>query len=63
MQIQLIKKGWIMGIVYEQTYRESLQNPEAFWAEAAKKVHWYNEWGIGCLMIAMGITDGLLAGV
>ncbi|EIB06646.1 acetyl-CoA synthetase [Campylobacter coli LMG 9860] len=33
-----------MGIVYEQTYRESLRNPEAFWAEAAKKVHWYNEW-------------------
>lgn len=33
-----------MGIVYEQTYRESLQNPEAFWAEAAKKVHWCNEW-------------------
>ncbi len=62
MQIQLIKKGWIMGIVYEQTYRESLQNPEAFWAEAAKKVHWYNEWD-RCLMIAMGITDGLLAGV
>lgn len=62
MQIQLIKKGWIMGIVYEQTYRESLRNPEAFWAEAAKKCIGIMN-GIGCLMIAMGITDGLLAGV
>ena len=29
---------------YEKAYKESLENPEKFWAEAAKKVHWYNEW-------------------
>lgn len=29
---------------YEAIYNQSLNEPEAFWAEAAKKVHWYNEW-------------------
>lgn len=29
---------------YEEIYKESLDNPEKFWAEAARKVHWYNEW-------------------
>ena len=26
---------------YEEVYKQSIENPEAFWAEAAKKVHWY----------------------
>lgn len=30
--------------IYAQTYQESISDPERFWAEAAKKVHWYNEW-------------------
>ena len=30
--------------VYEEVYKQSIENPEAFWAEAAKKVHWYHEW-------------------
>ncbi|KGI55534.1 propionyl-CoA synthetase [Campylobacter sp. MIT 97-5078] len=30
--------------IYAKTYQESISDPENFWAEAAKKVHWYNEW-------------------
>lgn len=33
-----------MGITYDETYKHSIENPQEFWAEAAKKVHWYNEW-------------------
>lgn len=29
---------------YQEVYKQSIENPEAFWAEAAKKVHWYHEW-------------------
>lgn len=29
---------------YEKVYNQSIQNPEAFWAEAATKVHWYHQW-------------------
>ena len=33
-----------MGTTYDETYKHSIENPQEFWAEAAKKVHWYNEW-------------------
>lgn len=29
---------------YDEAYKLSIEKPEEFWAEAAKKVHWYNEW-------------------
>ena len=29
---------------YQEVYKQSIENPESFWAEAAKKVHWYHEW-------------------
>ena len=29
---------------YEEIYRQSLENPEAFWAEAAEQVFWYKKW-------------------
>ncbi|MCV6607835.1 MAG: propionyl-CoA synthetase [Campylobacterales bacterium] len=29
---------------YEKAYKESIENPEKFWAEAATKVHWYHQW-------------------
>ncbi|KAA6225030.1 MULTISPECIES: propionyl-CoA synthetase [unclassified Campylobacter] len=31
-------------MTYAEVYKESLDNPESFWAKAAQKVHWYNEW-------------------
>jgi acetyl-CoA synthetase len=29
---------------YESLYRESIQNPEKFWAEAAGELHWFKPW-------------------
>lgn len=33
-----------MGAIYDKVYAESIKDPEAFWAEAATKVHWYHQW-------------------
>ena len=33
-----------MSLSYNELYRESIQNPEAFWAEAAERLHWYKKW-------------------
>ncbi len=33
-----------MSKIYEKVYKESIENPENFWAEAATKVHWYHQW-------------------
>ncbi|HEY1896299.1 MAG TPA: acetate--CoA ligase [Terracidiphilus sp.] len=29
---------------YEEMYRESIQDPEAFWARAAGELHWFKPW-------------------
>lgn len=29
---------------YKALYRKSLENPEAFWAEAAEELHWFKKW-------------------
>ena len=29
---------------YEKLYRRSLKNPEAYWAAAAKELHWFKPW-------------------
>jgi propionyl-CoA synthetase len=29
---------------YETAYQQSIDNPEAFWAEAAEDCHWYKKW-------------------
>lgn len=33
-----------MTNLYDSTYRKSLEDPEAFWAEAAEDCHWYQKW-------------------
>ncbi len=33
-----------MSKIYEKVYKESIENPEKFWAKAATKVHWYHQW-------------------
>ena len=33
-----------MQHLYENAYRESIDNPEKFWAEAAENLHWYTKW-------------------
>jgi acetyl-CoA synthetase len=29
---------------YEQMYRRSVEDPESFWAEAARELHWFKPW-------------------
>src|SRR5436305_4708130 len=29
---------------YEQMYKRSIEDPEAFWAEAARELHWFKPW-------------------
>ena len=29
---------------YEAAYRQSIEDPETFWAEAAKDCYWYKKW-------------------
>jgi propionyl-CoA synthetase len=29
---------------YDEIYRQSLDDPEGFWAQAAEDVHWYKKW-------------------
>ncbi|MCC6796378.1 MAG: acetate--CoA ligase [Candidatus Hydrogenedentes bacterium] len=29
---------------YEAMYKESIDNPEAFWAKAAEELHWFKKW-------------------
>ena len=32
---------------YEQMYARSIADPESFWAEIAKELHWFTPWKIG----------------
>ncbi len=29
---------------YEEMYRQSIENPEAFWGEQSRKINWYRQW-------------------
>ncbi len=29
---------------YEKMYKESLENPDRFWGEAAERLHWFKKW-------------------
>ena len=33
--------AWADDEKYQQMYRQSLENPEAFWAEQAERVNWF----------------------
>jgi propionyl-CoA synthetase len=30
--------------IYQQLYRQSIDDPDSFWAEAAEQLHWYKKW-------------------
>ena len=35
--------AWADDEKYQQMYRQSLENPEAFWAEQAERVDWFKK--------------------
>lgn len=38
------RKALISNEQYEQMYQESIENPEAFWAKQAERLHWFKKW-------------------
>jgi len=41
----LKKMAYIRGIEeYNEIYRKSMEDPEAFWAEKAQELHWFKKW-------------------
>src|SRR5690349_3052090 len=39
------EKAWISSHVqYDRMYRQSIDEPEAFWGEAAAELHWFKKW-------------------
>ena len=42
---EFVQEARIRGeSAYKALYRKSLENPEAFWAEAAEELHWFKKW-------------------
>lgn len=42
---QLKKTAYIKGIEeYNEIYKRSIEDPEAFWAEKAEEIHWFKKW-------------------
>ncbi len=42
------KTALIDNETYLEMYRESLDNPEGFWAKQAERLHWYKKWDKVC---------------
>ena len=38
------RPGTLDDAAYQKMYRESVDNPEKFWAEQAEHIHWYRKW-------------------
>ena len=39
------RKAYIKSLEeYEQMYKRSIEDPEAFWAEVANDLHWFKQW-------------------
>ena len=40
-----VKEAHISGVnAYKKLYAESIEDPEAFWSEAANELHWFKKW-------------------
>ena len=38
------KNAWIDEAKYREMYKRSIENPEAFWGEQAKRLDWIKPW-------------------
>ena len=38
------KSAWINEDKYQEMYARSLEDPDAFWSEVAKRLHWFKPW-------------------
>lgn len=38
------RNSWLNEEKYQQLYRESIQDPEGFWAKQAECIDWYQKW-------------------
>ena len=35
------KRAWVDAAQYEEMYADSIKDPDAFWAEHGKRIHWF----------------------
>ena len=42
---------------YERLYRESVEQPERFWAKAAGELEWFAPWRASCLFVCREARD------
>jgi propionyl-CoA synthetase len=40
----MVEEPEAITTTYDETYRQSIKNPEQFWGKAAEAVHWYRRW-------------------
>jgi len=33
-----------MANLYDESFQQSIKDPEAFWGKAAEDIHWYKKW-------------------
>ena len=38
------REGTLDNATYEKMYRESVEDPEGFWAKQAERLHWFKKW-------------------
>lgn len=38
------KENGYFSEIYQDKYKKSIENPEEFWAEIGKSVHWHKKW-------------------
>lgn len=38
------REPWADALSYQRLYKESIENPEKFWAEQAERLHWIKKW-------------------
>ncbi len=38
------RSGTMDDATYQKLYKESVENPEKFWAEQAERIHWFKKW-------------------
>src|SRR5690625_2798473 len=38
---EIAEKAWVDKAAYRQLYEQSMADPEGFWAEQGKRIHWF----------------------
>ena len=42
--VDFLREGTLDEATYQRMYKESVDHPEAFWAQQAERLHWFHKW-------------------